>query len=149
MITSSLKTNNSLEKFKKLIPGKKNVPRDIDSKLSPKGDFEELEGIDVIIKGITTILLTSKGTYVFDPEFGLGLHRYIFEPADEVTKNSIENEVRDALKRYEGRVQTNFRVVFLNNKKGFRLDLSIKYQGSYKKVHITFDESLLRTLPAS
>lgn len=149
MESYSLKTNNSLERFNKLIPGKKNVPQDIDSKFTPSGDFVLLEGIDVIIKGLCNMLLTSAESYVFDPVYGVGIHKYIFEPADEITKNAIENDVNDAVRRYESRASVTTNIAFLSNRKGFRIDMSIKYRGAQKKVHLIIDESFLRTLQAS
>ena len=147
MQSYSISTNNSLEKFRKNIAGKKNIPQDIDSKFNPSGDFVSLEGIDTIIRGLTTILLTSSDTYLFDPTFGVGLYRFIFEPQDEVTKSEIEEEVSNAISRYESRASISSSVVFLTNVKGFRVDIFIKYQGEQRRVHVTIDESLIRTLP--
>ena len=149
MLSYSLKSNNSLEKFRKLVTGKRDIPIDLDPSFSPSGDFQVIEGIDVIVRSVTNILLICSETYVFDPELGIGLYKYIFEPADQITKESIEGEVSDQLYRYEGRASISSAVSFLDNKKGFRLDLTIKYQGQRRKLHIVFDESLLRTMNAN
>lgn len=145
----SLKGNNGLEKFNRLIPGRKGIPRDIDSKFNPSGDFKQLEGIDAIVKGLLNLLTICSRTYLHDPEYGIGLYKYIFEPADEVTKNAIENAVNEASRRYEPRATCSSKVVFLLNKKGFRVDLSVSYKGERKKVSFTVDDSLLRTLSAN
>ncbi len=141
-----LKTNNSLEKFRKVIQGRKNIPRDIDSDIHSSGDFKTLEGIDSIVKGIVNTLLTCDETYLFDPMYGIGLQKYIFEPCDFITKESIENEVKKKLSKYEDRANVTPSVSFFKNKKGFRIDLVIKYEGQQKSVHINMDESLLKTL---
>lgn len=146
MATQTLRTNNSLEKFKQLIPGQKGVPKDIDSKLNASGDFNVLNGIDAIVKGVSRILLTSSGTYVFDPEYGVPLYKYLYEPADETTREKVLHDVNSALHRYEGRAKITTNLTFLSNKKGFRLDIVIKYDGKYKKLHLIVDETYLRNI---
>lgn len=144
--SATLRSTITLEKFNKLVSGKKGIPVDIDSKLHASGDFLRLEGIDVIIKGVTNILLTSAGTYLFDPPYGVPLYKYVFEQADEHTRDKILNEVDRQLERYEDRAQITTNAVFLSNKKGFRLDIMIKYKGKQKKIHITIDETYLKSL---
>ena len=146
MSTSKIKPNNYLEKFKKIVPGNKNLPVDIDCRIGPSGDLKRLTGIDVIVSGIIRILLTSQGTYLFDPQFGLGLHRYIFEPKDEITREKIQSDVQSSLRRYEGRAKIKTNVRFLKNIKGFAVDVTVDYDGQNKKLSINVDESLLRTL---
>jgi phage baseplate assembly protein W len=146
MSNNNLKPNNYLEKFVNTIPGKSDVPKDIDCKIVNSGDFQVLEGIDAIVIGILRILLISKGTYIFNPEFGLGLYKYIFELQDEVTKTTIEDEIKYMLNTYENRCSINVNVQFLKNIKGFVINLDIKYQGEKKKVSVQIDENILRTL---
>jgi phage baseplate assembly protein W len=145
-MSNNLKPNNSLEKFHRTIPGKKNLPEDIDCRLVDSGDLLHLTGINAIVAGITRILLTSKDTYLFDPKFGLGLHKYIFEPKDTITRDQIQADVQDTLRKYEGRCQITVSVKFLKNIKGFAIDLVVKYEGEDKKLSINIDEKLLKTL---
>lgn len=142
----SLKSNNSLESFRKRIPGKKDTPQDMDGEINPSGDFTHLEGIDTIIKGIVRLLLTCQETYVFDPQFGVGIHKYIWEPCDSITRDEILSDVNSAIAKYEGRAQISTNVTFLSNMKGFRIDMMIKYRGEQRKVHVVINETILRTI---
>lgn len=46
------------------------------------------------------LLLTKKGTRYFLPDFGTRLYQYIFDQNDVVTWGLIEEEIRDAVKKY-------------------------------------------------
>jgi phage baseplate assembly protein W len=149
MDNASLYSNpkRDLESFRKYALSH-NAKGDMGPRIEASGDFQELTSTESILEGLVTILLTSSNTYLFDPEFGVGLYKYIFEPADEITRNSIENEVMDAIRKYENRAKIGFTVHFLSNKKGFRIDLTITNPGKQKiERRLVIDESLLKTLP--
>ena len=44
--------------------------------------------------------MTRKGTRYFLPDFGTRLYEYIFEPLDSFTFSDIEQEIKDAVKKY-------------------------------------------------
>ena len=46
------------------------------------------------------LLLTKKGTRYFLPDFGTRLYQYIFDQNDVVTWGLIEEEIREAVKKY-------------------------------------------------
>jgi uncharacterized protein len=50
------------------------------------------------------ILATAPGERPMRPQFGCGLHDYVFAPADATTAGHIAYEVRHALTRWEPRV---------------------------------------------
>lgn len=50
------------------------------------------------------ILATAPGERPMRPEFGCGIHEYVFSPADATTAGQIAYEVRDSLERWEPRV---------------------------------------------
>jgi len=50
------------------------------------------------------ILATAPGERPMRPEFGCGIHEYVFAPADATTAGRIAYEVRDSLERWEPRV---------------------------------------------
>lgn len=50
------------------------------------------------------ILATAPGERPMRPEFGCGIHDYVFAPADATTAGRIAYEVRDSLERWEPRV---------------------------------------------
>lgn len=46
------------------------------------------------------LLLTRKGSRYFLPDFGTRLYQYIFEQNDSITFSHIEEEIREAVKKY-------------------------------------------------
>ncbi|WP_432947672.1 GPW/gp25 family protein [Kribbella sp. CA-253562] len=57
-----------------------------------------------IAESIRLILGTAPGERPMRPEFGCGIHHYVFAPADASTAGRIAAEVRSALDRWEPRV---------------------------------------------
>ena len=57
-----------------------------------------------ISEAITIILGTAPGERPMRPEFGCGIHNYIFETVDAYTIARLEQEVRIALDRWEPRI---------------------------------------------
>ena len=57
-----------------------------------------------INNSIHNIITTPKGSVPGNPEFGSGMHKYIFEPMDPLVKESIKAEIEYAIKRWEQRV---------------------------------------------
>jgi Bacteriophage baseplate protein W len=61
-------------------------------------DQEELEG------AIRLILATAPGERPMRPEFGCGVHDFVFASADMETAGRVAHEVRVALQRWEPRI---------------------------------------------
>jgi phage baseplate assembly protein W len=57
-----------------------------------------------IAEAIQIILATAPGERPMRPEFGCGVHDYVFAPADENTAGRVAFEVRRALDRWEPRI---------------------------------------------
>ncbi|MEH3055343.1 MAG: GPW/gp25 family protein [Patulibacter minatonensis] len=51
------------------------------------------------------LLSTAPGERVMRPEFGCGIHRFVFETTDAGTLGRMEREIREALHRWEPRVE--------------------------------------------
>jgi hypothetical protein len=64
-----------------------------------------------------------------------------------MTAEEIQREVIRSLKTYESRAELSCNVFFLSNKKGFRVDVTVKYRGEERKLKVVIDDSLLKTLP--
>ena len=119
-----------LKRFEKEISGKKNEIVDFVPEIDATGDFKKIKGIQAIINSWTTILLTPLGTYDHDQKFGSKLFFYIFEPADELTRDKIMTEIDFRLPRFEDRAKIeNIDVQFLSNKKGFTVTITVNYDG--------------------
>ena len=108
----------NIEQFFLKVAGAKSEIKDIDPVINNIGDLKELSDIDVIVRSLINLLLTSKGTYLFDADYGCNLYKYVFEPADEITQRDIYMELETAIRRYETRGKITYNVKFFSNKKG-------------------------------
>lgn len=57
-----------------------------------------------IEESIWIVLNTAKGERVMEPDFGCGIHDYVFAPNNPATRGSITYEVQKSLNEYEPRV---------------------------------------------
>lgn len=69
-----------------------------------RAPFEILTDINSIRDNIRNILFFRKGDYPDEPDFGIGLQDFIFDPADELLRTSLGQEIRRQIVRYEPRV---------------------------------------------
>jgi phage baseplate assembly protein W len=58
-----------------------------------------------IVESIKIILGTRKGERVMRPEFGCGIHDFVFESINAVSLGHIELSITEALIRYEPRIE--------------------------------------------
>jgi uncharacterized protein len=70
-----------------------------------RGGIELVSGTVDIEEAITIILGTAPGERPMRPEFGCGIHDYIFESVDAYTMGRLEEEIRIALDRWEPRIE--------------------------------------------
>jgi phage baseplate assembly protein W len=64
-------------------------------------------GEDSIRDSIWIILATAPGERVMRPDFGCGIHQYVFAPDDGATVVQVTKEVREALMRWEPRIDVS------------------------------------------
>lgn len=62
-------------------------------------------GDDAVRQSIWTILDTAPGERVMRPDFGCGVHDLVFQVLDAGTANAVARSVKDALARWEPRIQ--------------------------------------------
>jgi phage baseplate assembly protein W len=62
---------------------------------------------DDVDEAIRLIVGTAKGERPMRPEFGCGIHDYVFESIDSYTLGRIDYEIRLALDRWEPRIDIN------------------------------------------
>ena len=53
------------------------------------------------------IVFTPKGQRIRNPEFGTDLIKFIFEPNDKITWESVKNEVTESVKRWTTNINLN------------------------------------------
>ena len=66
--------------------------------------FAILTDLPSIRDNIRNILYFRKGDYPDNPDFGVGLQDFLFDPADELLRVSLAQEMRRQISRYEPRV---------------------------------------------
>jgi len=64
-------------------------------------------GEESIRDSIWIILATAPGERVMRPDFGCGIHQYVFAPDDSATVVQVNKEVREALMRWEPRIDVS------------------------------------------
>ncbi|ELY91715.1 GPW/gp25 family protein [Natrialba hulunbeirensis JCM 10989] len=69
-----------------------------------RGDIELSSADDDIQEAIRIILGTAKGERIMRPEFGCEIHDHVYSAASPATLNLIESSVREALVRWEPRI---------------------------------------------
>lgn len=68
------------------------------------GGFSLEEGRDRIAQSIWLILSTAPGERVMRPEFGCRIHEYLHAPNNASTRGAIAHFAREALTRWEPRI---------------------------------------------
>lgn len=68
------------------------------------GNIETADGEADIRESIRVILGTAKGERVMRPDFGCDIHDHVYSTASPATLNVIESSVREALVRWEPRI---------------------------------------------
>lgn len=73
--------------------------------VNPKGEIALARGERDIEQAIAIILSTAPGERVMRPEFGCRAHELIFAPRDAATSGLLAEYVKEALGRWEPRIQ--------------------------------------------
>jgi len=81
-----------------------------------------------IQQSIWMILGTAKGERVMRPDFGCGVHDLVFEVNSAYTAGRMENEVREALVRWEPRIDMVNVAVSADDAEANRMLIAIEYR---------------------
>src|SRR5258705_503778 len=76
-------------------------------RVNDRGGLAIVQYEEKVRQSIITILSTVKGERVMRPEFGCDLHAYVFATVDATTLTLIKSAVREALVRWEPRIEVN------------------------------------------
>lgn len=131
--------------FFKQIPGSTSVRTDVDSIIGSNGDLKELVGIDALIRSIYVALTTIKGTYPYNPEYGMGIYLYVFELGDSRTQSILEREVIRTIAEQEPKAKANVVVNFFTDKTGFLLDINVKLGNEERNLKVVIDDTIIRS----
>lgn len=66
--------------------------------------FGLMTGFDSIRDNLRNIMFFRKGDYLDNSDFGVGLQDFLFEPADELLRLALNQEIRRQIAKYEPRL---------------------------------------------
>lgn len=92
-----------------------------------RGDIELSETERDIRESITIILGTAKGERIMRPEFGCEIHDHVYSSATPATLNLIESSVREALVRWEPRIDIENITARTDEEDPNRIAIEIEY----------------------
>ncbi len=111
-------------------------------RINNRGAFSYSRGDVDIEESIWIILGTSKGERLMLPGFGCGIHDLVFAPLNATTIGDIEYHVKDALLKWEARIDVlNVRVeqeMEEKNKLLIRVDYRVRSNNSYYNIVYPF-----------
>lgn len=81
-------------------------------------------------QNLTNLILTVPGERIMDPDFGVGLKKYLFEPISSMVGSHIEGRIRDQVNKYMGFLSIN--------------DISISdSRENYNLIHLTINYTIV------
>ena len=96
-------------------------------RVSSTGGIALVSRDEEIAESMRLILGTSPGERPMRPEFGCPIHDHVFSPADATTTGLIAFEVRNALVRWEPRIDVSDVTVFPDDSEPTLLYIDITY----------------------
>ncbi|MCT4354414.1 GPW/gp25 family protein [Streptomyces sp. Je 1-79] len=96
-------------------------------RVGPTGGIGMVERDREIEEAIRLVLGTAPGERPMRPEFGCGIHDYVFAPGDGATAGRVAHEVRTALERWEPRIQVDDVVVAFDSVDDGTLYIDVRY----------------------
>jgi len=95
---------------------------------SPTGGIDMVDDQACVRQAILLLLSTIPGERVMRPNYGCDLHKLIFSPNDNTTAGLAIHYVRQALDRWEPRIQVTFLDADPNPQEPGRLDIVLEYR---------------------
>ncbi|BFO14754.1 hypothetical protein SHKM778_11420 [Streptomyces sp. KM77-8] len=96
-------------------------------RVGPTGGIALVEREREIEEAIRLVLGTAPGERPMRPEFGCGIHDYVFAPGDGATAGRIAQRVREALERWEPRIAVDDVVVAFDAVEDGTLYIDVHY----------------------
>jgi phage baseplate assembly protein W len=91
------------------------------------GGVALVSGSDDINEAIMLILSTAPGERPMRPNFGCGIHDYIFESVDSYVVGRLEREIRIAIDRWEPRIELRQITIDTSNAADGELPIELEY----------------------
>lgn len=86
-----------------------------------RGYFSKQTGIELVKNNLKQLLRTERGERVMLPNYGVSLRKYLFEPLDRITFQSLQTEILTSISNYMPNVDV-LKLSVVNNE-------DIGYQG--------------------
>lgn len=96
--------------------------------IAPTGGIETISGGESVRQAILLLLSTIPGERVMRPDYGCDLYRLIFSPNDNTTAGLAIHYVRQAINRWEPRVEIESLDAVPNNEDRARLEIILIYR---------------------
>nr|WP_202434680.1 MULTISPECIES: GPW/gp25 family protein [unclassified Streptomyces] len=96
-------------------------------RVGPTGGIGMVERDREIEEAIRLVLGTAPGERPMRPEFGCGIHDYVFAPGDGATAGRIAQETRTALERWEPRIEVTDVVIAFDTIDEGTLYIDVRY----------------------
>jgi phage baseplate assembly protein W len=93
-----------------------------------RNSYDFVENLDekAIIDGINNIFSWRRGERILNPEFGINFLEYLYEPINNITAQTIVNDIKLALQLYEPRIVVN-KVHVVSNEDKNEYNITIAY----------------------
>jgi len=103
------------------------------------GDVQKDINVDAIFNSITNIIMTVQGERRMLPTFASNIKYLIFEPIDEMTARMIAENIVEAIKIWESRIEiTGFDIQPLYDQNSYRCRLKFIVLGSEEVETVNF-----------
>jgi phage baseplate assembly protein W len=96
--------------------------------VTPAGRIAMVEGKQSVRQAILLLLSTRPGERVMRPRYGCDLYRLIFSPNDATTAGMAIHYVRQALQRWEPRVEIVHLDAVRNDEDPGKLEIALEYK---------------------
>ena len=111
----------------------------------PSGDIYKKKDAAAVKQSIKNLLLTDFYEKPFQPFFGANLRAMLFELADEDTEDEVEENIRNAINKYEPRAEIlTISVNVLPDQNDIRVSVYFKIISTQETVTFTTNLSRLR-----
>jgi phage baseplate assembly protein W len=77
----------------------------LDPSVNSEGDLSSVTNRESIKQSLRMMLNTGKGTRIFMPDYGCRIRGFLFEPFDSTTARRMGEEVQEAIKNHEPRIE--------------------------------------------
>lgn len=97
---------------------------------------------DALTSNLVLLLLTEKGQRYYQPDYGINIRKYIFEPNDGINQSDVEQEIRDTVRKYIPQLSISSVQIFTSADEDNNLnDNQINLLIDFKYTEDTFSEN--------